>query len=109
MDEPGLFDEANSTRAEMSIRLAWNNGPFDEAMLHIACRVGGQQVFEYHQSTGHVEMDFAEVFHVAAREANRLVLGHRVTNSHIRRGRVIWSALNVRSWDLDEQLDASES
>jgi hypothetical protein len=39
-------------------------------------------------------MDFSEVFHVAAREANRLVMGHRVTNSHIRRGRVVYSALD---------------
>jgi hypothetical protein len=94
MTQPGLFDDANPTRATMVLYLAWNNGPFDSAEVVIDCFLGGQVVFQHRQSVTHEEMDFSEVFHVAAREANRLVMGHRVTNSHIRRGRVVYSALD---------------
>lgn len=109
MDQPSLFEESNETRAEMSIHLSWNNGPFDSSHVHLRCQVGTREVFSYWTSTNDQEMDFSEVMHVAAREAQRLVLGHRVTNSHIRRGRVVYSALSDRSFDLDEKLDASGS
>jgi hypothetical protein len=77
----------------MTVNLAWNNGPFDSAHVIISCWLGGRVVFEHHQEVTHQEMDFQEVLHVAVREAHRLVLGHRVTNSHIRRGRVVYGAL----------------
>lgn len=107
MDQPSMFEETNDNRARMSIELAWNNGPFDDSLVSLRCTVGTKEVFTFFTKTANQEMDFSEVLHVAMREANRLVLGHRVTNSHIRRNRVIYSALSVRSWDLDEKLDAS--
>jgi hypothetical protein len=93
MDQAGLFDTSNPTRAEMHVRLAWNNGPFDSAYVFMTCRVGETEVFSHHWSVNHEEMDFAEVFHHVAREAQRLVIGHRVTNSHIQRGRVVYGPL----------------
>lgn len=103
-----MFEKTNPTRATMTIQLAWNNGPFDDAIMRIVCCVGDRIVFECSQKTSHQEMDFAEVLHVACREASRLVMGHRVTNSHIKKGRVVYSALNVRSWDLHDECDADE-
>jgi hypothetical protein len=92
MTQPGLFDDANPTRATMTIDLSWNNGPFDESHVHILCMLGDRPVFQFRIATPVEEMDFSEALHVACREASRLVLGHRMTNSHIRRGRVVWGA-----------------
>jgi hypothetical protein len=93
MSQQGLFDDVNPTRATMDISMAWNNGPFDSAWVFISCHVGGREVFVHKWGVNHEEMDFSEVFHHVAREAQRLVLGHRVTNSHIRRGRVVYGSL----------------
>jgi hypothetical protein len=92
MIQQGLYDDANSTKAEMSIYLSWNNGPFEDAIITIECHVGKRLVFAIHSGASSKEMDWHEAFHIVMREATSHVIGHRVTNSHINNGRIVWGA-----------------
>jgi hypothetical protein len=92
MEQSSLFADANPTRAEMRLSCSWNNGPFDDAGLHIQIKVGDREVCTYWLRASSQEYDFAEMFHMACREVQRMVIAHRITNSHIRRGRVVYGA-----------------
>jgi hypothetical protein len=88
-----MFNEHDETLATATLELRWNNGPFSDGGFSIAISVGGRPVASVWHTGPTVEQDFSEVCHGMLRELNRLVIGHRVTNSHIRRGRVIFRSL----------------
>jgi glyceraldehyde-3-phosphate dehydrogenase/erythrose-4-phosphate dehydrogenase len=92
MIQPGLYDDANSKRAEMKIYLSWNNGPFEDAVYQVECHVGKRLVFVVHSRCNAKEMDWPEAIHNVIREATSQVIGHRVTNSHIHNNRVVYGA-----------------
>jgi hypothetical protein len=102
MIQPGLYDDANTSRAEMRMYLSWNNGPFDDSLIHITCHLGSKFVFAVRCGTPTKETDFMEAFHIACREAMSQVIGHKVTNSHINAGRVVFGApYQTNDWTED--------
>jgi hypothetical protein len=94
MTQDGLFDASDKDLARASIELRWNNGPFTDGGFSISITVGDRPVASVWHTGNFDEQDFAEVCHGMLRELNRLVIGHRVTNSHIRRGRVVFRSLD---------------
>jgi hypothetical protein len=89
METPSLFADSDPELARCQIELRWNNGPFTDGGWSFIVYLGPDHVVSLHSQTNQEQLDFAEVFHSLAVELNRVVIGHRLTNGHIRRGKAV--------------------